>query len=301
VAAAQDAKEGEGVITLAHPVPWLLAAATAALNLPLGRLRAHAPRRSHRWFGLLAASVFLFLALRHAFALDWIAALPLAAAMFLGQFLGRRRAEMGEPSPARWRAAAYATLAAGLLLFIGAPAQADMNKWERLDADEPAPAFALTDQHGRRVALTDFRGKVAIVTFLFTNCTDVCPVLPQMLTRVDQLLSDAEKAKLAYVGISIDPRRDTPQRLREFIKSHGLDASRWTLLTGSLKELTRAANDYGVVVRPDPRLDFVHNTVFVLIDGKGRLRTEFHGLATPTEEIAKAARALMTPTATKRK
>lgn len=291
------------MITLAHPLPWLLAAATAVLNLPLGRLRAHAPRRSHRWFGLLAASVFIFLALRYTFALDWIAALPLAAAMFLGQSRGRRSAESGEPSPARWRTAAYAMLAAGLLLFIGAPAQASANpnKWDRLDADEPAPIFTLTDQNGRRVALTDFRGKVAIVTFLFTNCTDVCPVLPQILTRVDQLLTDAEKAKLTYVGISIDPRRDTPERLRKFIKSHGLDASRWTLLTGSVKDLTQAANDYGVVVRPDPRLDFVHNTVFVLIDGKGRLRTEFHGLATPTEEIAKAVRALMTPQAAKRK
>lgn len=289
------------MITLAHPLPWLLAAATAVLNLPLGRLRAHAPRRSHRWFGLLAASVFLFLALRHAFALDWIAALPLAAAMCLGQIAGRRGARSDEPSPARWRTAAYAALAAGLLLFIGAPAMANMNKWDRLDADEPAPVFTLTDQNNRRVALTDFRGRVAIVTFLFTNCTDVCPVLPQILTRVDQLLTDAEKAKLVYVGISIDPRRDTPERLREFIKSHGLDASRWTLLTGSVKDLTQAANDYGVVVRPDPRLDFVHNTVFVLIDGKGRLRTEFHGLATPTEEIAKAVRALMTPQAAKRK
>lgn len=190
---------------------------------------------------------------------------------------------------------------AGLLLFIGAPAMANMNKWDRLDADEPAPAFTLTDQNNRRVALTDFRGRVAIVTFLFTNCTDVCPVLPQILARVDQLLSEEERRKLAYVGISIDPRRDTPERLRAFIQSHGLDASRWTLLTGSVKELTKAANDYGVVVRPDPRLDFVHNTVFVLIDGKGRLRTEFHGLATPTEEIAKAARALMAPPAKKKR
>jgi len=192
-------------------------------------------------------------------------------------------------------------LAAGLLLFIGAPAQANTNKWDRLDADEPAPAFSLIDQSGRRVALADFRGKVVIVTFLFTNCTDVCPVLPQILNRVDQLMSEDERKQLAYVGISIDPKRDTPAQMRKFMRQHGLSEARWTLLSGSLKELTQAANDYGVVVRPDPRLDFVHNTVFVLIDGKGRLRTEFHGLATPTEEIAKAARGLMAPKATKRK
>lgn len=274
-----------------------LAAATAALNLPLGRLRAQAPRRSHRRYGLLAAPVFLLLALRHAFALDWAMALPLVAAMLPGQSLGRRGAQEaeGEPAPPRWRAAAYATLGAGLLLLIGAPAQANLNKWDRLDFEEPAPAFSLTDQNGRRVALTDFRGRVAILTFLFTNCTDVCPVLPQILNRVDQLLTEDERKQLAYVGISIDPKRDTPAQLKKFMQQHGLSEARWTLLTGSLQALTKAANDYGVVVRPDPRLDFVHNTVFVLVDGKGRLRTEFHGLATPTEEIAKAARALMNP------
>jgi len=288
------------LISLSHPLPWLLAAATAALNLPLGRLRAHAPRHSHRRFGLLAASVFLFFALRHAFALDWAAALPLAAAVIFGQLLGRCGARSDEPSPARWRTAAYAALAAGLLLFLGAPVQANPNKWDRLDANEPAPPFALTDQNNRRVALTDFRGRVAIVTFLFTNCTDVCPALPQILNRVDQLLSEEERMKLAYIGISIDPRRDTPAQMKKFLQQYGLSEARWTLLTGSVKELTKAANDYGVVVRPDPRLDFVHNTVFVLIDGRGRLRTEFHGLATPTEEIARAARALMAPPATKK-
>jgi protein SCO1/2 len=281
----------------------LLTVATAALNLPLGRLRARAPHRSHRRFGLLAAPVFLLLALRHAFALDWTMALPLVAAMLLGQTLGRRGAQdvEAEPSPLRWRTAAYATLAAGLLLFIGAPAKADMNKWDRLDADEPAPAFSLTDQNGRRVALADFRGRVAILTFLFTHCTDVCPALPQILNRVDQLLTEDERKQLAYVGISIDPKRDTPAQMKKFMQQHGLPESRWTLLTGSLQALTKAANDYGVVVRPDPRLDFVHNTVFVLVDGRGRLRTEFHGLATPTGEIAKAARALMAPPAKKKR
>jgi protein SCO1/2 len=206
----------------------------------------------------------------------------------------------------RWPALGVLLGALALVLVFGlrppatdAPSHAEGaadvtgSAWERLDADEPAPAFTLTDQHGRRVALADLRGKVAIVTFLFTQCTDVCPVLPQILARVDQHLSEAERARVVYVGISIDAQRDTPARLREFIAERGLDAARWTLLTGSAAELTQAAGDYGIVVRPDPRLDFVHNTVFVLVDPAGRLRTEFHGLATPAPEIARAARTLL--------
>lgn len=229
---------------------WFPAAVTSALNIPSGGMRANAVRRSHRWYGLLAAPVFL-------------------------------------------------------LLFIGAPVQAHHsgpqdNKWERLDADEPAPAFALIDQNGKRVALKDFRGTAIIVTFLFTHCSDVCPLLAQMLARVDQQLSEAERAKLRFVGISVDPRRDTPQQMKRFLRERNLPETRWTLLTGSVKELTQAASDYGVVARPDPRGDLVHNTVFILIDGKGRERVEFHGLATPTNEIVKAVRTVNAEMQTKR-
>jgi protein SCO1/2 len=194
------------------------------------------------------------------------------------------------------RKALCAALAGAALALAGVSGQAkgpNAAGWERLDANEPAPAFALTDQHGKRVALADLRGRVAIVTFLFTHCTDVCPVLPQILARVDQHLGAAERARLRYVGISIDPRRDTPQRLREFIAQHRLDAGRWTLLTGSVGALTKVATDYGVVVRPAPHGDFVHNTVFAVIDPNGRLRVEFHGLASPPEAIAEAVRGLL--------
>lgn len=188
--------------------------------------------------------------------------------------------------------------AAWLAWLLGAAAVAnatddDPSRWQRLDADEPAPAFVLTDHNGKRFALADLRGQVAIVTFLFTHCTDVCPVLPVMLARVDDALTAAERARLRFVGISIDPRRDTPAQLRRFLRERSLSESRWTLLTGSVAELTRVAADYGVVVRPDARADLVHNTVFVLVDARGRLRTEFHGLATPTAEIVRALRALL--------
>lgn len=194
-------------------------------------------------------------------------------------------------------AALSAILLAGLLVLTGAPVSAhqavDAYRHERLEVDEPAPVFSLINQHGKRVALADFRGKVVIVTFLFTQCTDVCPLLPQMLARVDERLSEAQRARLHYIGISVDPAHDTPERLRTFMHQRALSEQRWTLLTGSVAELTKTAADYGVVVRPDPRAGFVHNTVFVVIDGNGRERVEFHGLATPTDDIAQAVRGLL--------
>ena len=281
------------MIGFGDPGYWALAATTTALNVPFGRLRAGAPRRSPRWFGVHAAAVLLLLGMRRAFAVSVLGTLALIAAMVLGQWLGRKASNADcEPSPLRWRTVTYAALVAGLILMIGAPAYAQGNDWKRLDADEPAPAFSLTDQDGKSVALKDFRGKVTILTFMYTECRDICPVLPQILARVDQRLTETERARVRFIGITIDPRRDTPEKMRAFMQSHGLEPSRWTLLTGSLAQLTQAAADYGVVVRPDAQGELVHNAVFVLI-ASGRLRTEFHGLSSPTDEIVKAVRSLL--------
>ena len=140
--------------------------------------------------------------------------------------------------------------------------------WERVGANEPAPAFTLTNQDGKRVALKDLRGAPVVLTFLYTTCTDVCPVLLQVMIGAEQRLAEPER------------------RVTRFMKERGLDPARWLLLTGSLAEATKVASDYGVVVRPAPKGDFVHNSVFVIIDATGRERAEFHGVATPPDAIA---------------
>lgn len=160
------------------------------------------------------------------------------------------------------------------------------NGYQRLEADEPAPAFELTNQDGRRVSLKQLRGHPLVVTFVYTSCTATCPVLVHVLASAEQSLSEAERRAVRFVGITIDPQRDTPQRLKAFMKERALDPERWQFLTGSLAEATRVAADYGVVVRPAPRGDFVHNSVFVVIDANGRERAEFHGIATPPAAIA---------------
>lgn len=277
-------------------------AMTAALNVPLGRLRAGAARYSHRRFGLLAASALLVIALRHAFDLMWSEAIPLFAAMMLGQLAGRQWSDVAEPSSLRWRTATYSVILAALLLLLGAPAHAQVgNEWNRIDANEPAPAFTLIDQNGKPVSLKDFRGTALLVSFIYTECKDICPVLPQIVGRADQWLSTEEKKRIRFVGISLDPNRDKPEKLRSFMKQHNLSPERWTLLTGSLKEATQTANDYGIVAKPDVNGEIVHNAVYILIDPQGNLRTEFHGLFSPSEEIAKVLHQISKPNKTAKK
>jgi len=293
---------------------------TAFLATCYGRLKADAPHGSHAWFGCTASPVVLAVAVRQALALHVWALLPLLGLSLLFQRLGRRSQGKTTPAPLRWRTAVYVGLAGAALLLTNSPVQAGEHdaharhaldnlsaadphaahraealkgEHKRLEIDEAAPGIRLNNQHGKRIALKDLRGKVVAMTFFYTRCTDICPVLTNTLDSMARQLSPEERKQVALVGITVDPRRDTPARLKAYIKEHGLEAGQWQLLTGSVAKATQAAADYGIVVRPAPGGDFVHNSVYILIDRQGIERVEHHGIATTTEALLTDLRALI--------
>jgi protein SCO1/2 len=278
-----------------------------------GRLKAGMPRGSHAWFGCTASPVVLSVALRHALALHGWALLPLLGISLLCQRLVPRTPEETAATPLRWRTAVYAGLAGAALLLAQGQAlardhhdnmdaidphaqhRAEVLKGEhdRLVIDEPAPGFSLTNQHGKRLALKDLRGKVVAMTFLYTHCTDVCPILTNTLDSVARQLTAEERRQVVLVGVTVDPIRDTPARMKTFIKEHGLEGKQWQLLSGPVARVTQVATDYGIVVRPAPGGDFVHNSVYILIDREGIERVEHHGTATPGEDLLADLRGLI--------
>lgn len=188
----------------------------------------------------------------------------------------------------------------GVVLAIGSGnrharthASVDLSAWHRLDANEPAADFSLVNQHGRRVVLKDLAGKAVVMTFFFSRCTDVCPTQLNILDGLIAELSPAEREQVSLVGITIDPARDTPERLKSVLAERGLDARRWQLLTGTLAEATKVAEDYGIAAKPSPFGDLVHNSVYILIDATGIERVELHGIATPREVVLKEVRAML--------
>ena len=101
----------------------------------------------------------------------------------------------------------------------------------------PAPDFVLTDQFGDQFSLADARGRVAALSFLFTNCPDVCPVVTTQLKRLyDDLGEDADS--VAFVTVSVDPERDDPQAAMRYLERWGV-ADEWRYLTGDRAALER--------------------------------------------------------------
>ncbi len=108
--------------------------------------------------------------------------------------------------------------------------------------------FTLTDQSGRRVSSSDFRGRYMLIYFGYSMCPDVCPttlaVMADALTRVDP----AGK-KIVPILITIDPERDTPQVLAPYMKEFG---DQFVGLTGSPQQIAAVEKEYKVYARKKP-------------------------------------------------
>ncbi len=118
-----------------------------------------------------------------------------------------------------------------------------------LTARAPATSFTLTNQFSRSVSLDDYRGKVVLLTFLYTSCPDICPLTTSNIREAYELLgSDAEE--LAMVAVSVDPERDTVEEALDF-SQHWQMTDRWDFLTGRRAELERIWRAYYL----DPSVD----------------------------------------------
>src|SRR5437870_1660351 len=99
----------------------------------------------------------------------------------------------------------------------------------------PAPNFHLTDQSGRPISLSQFKGEPVVLTFLYTHCHDVCPLIAEKLHKVMQNLgSDAQR--VGILAVSTDPRGDTPEAAQSFSKIHKMEGY-WHFLIGTHEEL----------------------------------------------------------------
>lgn len=102
------------------------------------------------------------------------------------------------------------------------------------------PEFSLVDQNGEPAGAEIFDGRYTILDFIFTNCPFVCPGMNAQMARLHDLLRGTG---VRFVSITVDPQRDTPERLREYAGTLGADTSRWTFLTGSREATWSIARD----------------------------------------------------------
>src|SRR5271165_1760667 len=141
--------------------------------------------------------------------------------------------------------------------------------------DSPAPAFSLTDQHGRDITLASLRGKVVLLTFLDPVCTTDCPLEAQEFRQAGQLLG-ADDSRVELVAIVANPVDYQLGYTQAFDRQEGLDGvPNWLYLTGSPAQLAQVWRGYGIAAQIAPAGSMIaHSEIAFVIDSSGRLRQE---------------------------
>lgn len=158
-------------------------------------------------------------------------------------------------------------------------------KAERRAADRVAPPFQLTGHDGGRVSLSDLKGRLVLLTFIYTTCVDFCPLLTADMKRVLRHARDAGVEGLQLAFITTDPEVDSPKVLWAYANRYRVDLSAAVFLTGSAEELGSVWHAYGVKVKKRARGLVDHTLVTVLIDGRGRIRRQYLGGGLDAEAV----------------
>jgi cytochrome oxidase Cu insertion factor (SCO1/SenC/PrrC family) len=135
----------------------------------------------------------------------------------------------------------------------------------------PAPSFYLRDQAGAIVSMSTFRGSVVALTFLDTQCLNLCPLQASLLGTVQSDLGSS--AHFSVVVVSVRPEADTPANIATFATAHGLKGG-YSWLTGTRDQLASVWDSYGVGVQV-ANGDLAHSSIIYLIDRNGAERMAF--------------------------
>lgn len=137
--------------------------------------------------------------------------------------------------------------------------------------------YNFLDTRRRTVRLSDYRGKPLVVNMVFTACSDSCPIVVQTLQRAVDVAQDAVgKDAFSVVTIGFDARDDTPERMRSFAHSQGVDMSNWDFLSGDAAAIEGLVENLGFIYYPSPR-GFDHLAQTTVIDAEGRVYRQVYG------------------------
>ncbi|WP_025740991.1 SCO family protein [Aquimarina pacifica] len=144
------------------------------------------------------------------------------------------------------------------------------------------PDFAFLDQDSILITNHDYKGKVYVVDFFFTSCPTICPRMSRNLVYLQDQLKEYENFGVA--SFTINPKHDTPRRLKKYAENYKVTDPDWHFLTGEREDIYELANagfNIYAAENPDVPGGFEHNGYFALIDQDGYVRSRYDASGNP--------------------
>lgn len=145
--------------------------------------------------------------------------------------------------------------------------------------------FSLRDQENNIFRFQSSRGKVVLVTFIYTTCPDVCSLLTAKFASIQRALKRENQNDYLLLSLTTDPQRDTAATLKSYAERFRADFRHWRFLTGPQEKLQEVWEDFGVVVRKFDNGQVQHTALTTLIDRQGKRRVDYYGDKWQEKEI----------------
>jgi len=152
----------------------------------------------------------------------------------------------------------------------------DARPLEGLSRQGQVPEFSLTERSGKKIGLAALRGKIWIADFIYTSCTDTCPLQSAAMAKLQEQWSG--KPDLRLVSITVDPARDTPKVLAGYADKFKADTDRWLFLTGEKEQIAQLIQagfhlSAAPLTEGDTQANVIlHSPRFVLVDPEAQIR-----------------------------
>ncbi len=140
------------------------------------------------------------------------------------------------------------------------------------------PDFELKNQYGQIVSVRDMKGKIFVTDFFFTTCPSICPIMKTQMLRVNEKFGSVQDFRI--YSISIDPRHDTVEVLKEYSERLGIENESWQFLTGDLDSILDLAQKGFLVSAAEDSTapgGYIHSGAFILVDKELRIRGYYDG------------------------
>jgi len=146
--------------------------------------------------------------------------------------------------------------------------------------------FSLTNQNGKTITQSDYKGKIYIADFFFTTCPTICPIMTKNMAGIQKRIIDDDDVLL--LSHSVTPVIDSVAQLKKYALEKGVNDAKWNLVTGDKKQIYQLARKSYLAVKSDGDggpFDMIHTENFILVDKERRIRGFYNG--TKTGEIEK--------------
>ncbi|MGI9464426.1 MAG: SCO family protein [Aestuariivirgaceae bacterium] len=139
------------------------------------------------------------------------------------------------------------------------------------------PPLTLVDTKGHEISLAEFRGKPLLISLVYTGCSDVCPAIIENLRPAIEIAQNALGVdSFAIVTVGFDSQHDTPERMRSFSRTHGIDLPNWLFLSADQRVIEVLADAIGFTIVPSAG-GFDHTAQISVIDADGRIYQQIRG------------------------